>query len=83
LRFHRERDALITACLTRVPDPLDFGITILDEAGRIQRFWRSRRGARCSRTTVSTGIYVVEPEVFDYIPAGEKVDWSEDSSRRC
>jgi mannose-1-phosphate guanylyltransferase/phosphomannomutase len=27
---------------------------------------------------VNTGIYVVEPEVFDYIPAGEVVDWSED-----
>jgi mannose-1-phosphate guanylyltransferase / phosphomannomutase len=78
LRFHRERGALITACLTRVPDPLEFGITIVDEEGRIERFLEKPTWGQVFSDTVSTGIYVVEPEVFDYIPAGEKVDWSED-----
>ena len=32
--------------------------------------WRSRPGARSSRDTVNTGIYVMEPEVFDYVTAG-------------
>jgi mannose-1-phosphate guanylyltransferase/phosphomannomutase len=78
IAFHRERDALITACLARVPDPLEFGITILDEDGRIERFLEKPSWGQVFSDTVNTGIYVVEPEVFDYIPAGEIVDWSED-----
>jgi mannose-1-phosphate guanylyltransferase/phosphomannomutase len=78
IAFHRERDALITACLARVPDPLEFGITILDEDGRVQRFLEKPSWGQVFSDTVNTGIYVVEPEVFDYIPAGEVVDWSED-----
>jgi len=78
IAFHRERDALITACLARVPDPLEFGITILDEDGRVQRFLEKPSWGQVFSDTVNTGIYVVEPEVFDYIPAGEIVDWSED-----
>ncbi|HEX3828321.1 MAG TPA: sugar phosphate nucleotidyltransferase [Sporichthyaceae bacterium] len=78
LRFHKERQALVTACLTRVSDPLDFGITILGENGRIERFLEKPSWGQVFSDTVNTGIYVMEPEVFDFIPAGEQVDWSED-----
>ncbi|HKA67711.1 MAG TPA: nucleotidyltransferase family protein, partial [Actinomycetes bacterium] len=38
IRFHRERGALVTVCLKRVTNPLEFGITIIDEDGRVDRF---------------------------------------------
>ncbi|MGH8512377.1 MAG: nucleotidyltransferase family protein, partial [Gammaproteobacteria bacterium] len=36
--FHREKGALATVVLSRQPNPLDYGIVIADEEGRIERF---------------------------------------------
>src|ERR671937_779908 len=38
IRFHRDRDAAVTVVLKRVEDPLEFGIVIAGEEGRIERF---------------------------------------------
>ena len=37
---------------------------------------RSPRGARCSATPSTPGIFVLEPEIFDYIEADRPVDFS-------
>ena len=75
---HRERGALVTVCLTRVPDPVEFGIVITDEEQRIERFLEKPTWGQVFSDTVNTGIYVMEPEVFAHVPAGEPVDWSGD-----
>ena len=76
--FHKRNKALVTVCLTRVPDPLEFGITILDDDGQVQRFLEKPTWGQVFSDTVNTGIYVMEPEVFDYVKQGESVDWSGD-----
>jgi mannose-1-phosphate guanylyltransferase/phosphomannomutase len=78
VEFHRQRNAMVTVCLTRVPDPLEFGITILDEDARVQRFLEKPTWGQVFSDTVNTGIYVMEPEIFDYVKSGESVDWSAD-----
>lgn len=78
VRFHRENDALVTIGLNRVDDPLEFGIIIVDEQGRVQRFLEKPTWGQVFSDTVNTGIYVMEPEVLDAVPAGESVDWSGD-----
>lgn len=78
VRAHRERGALVTVCLTHVPDPLEFGIVITDEEQRIERFLEKPTWGQVFSDTVNTGIYVMEPEVFRYVTAGEQVDWSAD-----
>ncbi len=78
IRFHKDRGALVTVCLKRVTNPLEFGITIIDEDGRVDRFLEKPTWGEVFSDTVNTGIYVMEPEVFDYIEAGEIVDWSGD-----
>ncbi|HVE75052.1 MAG TPA: mannose-1-phosphate guanyltransferase, partial [Mycobacteriales bacterium] len=78
VRAHRERGALVTVCLTRVPDPLEFGIVITDEQQRIERFLEKPTWGQVFSDTVNTGIYVMEPEVFDHVPSGRSVDWSAD-----
>ena len=75
---HRKTGALVTACLTRVPDPLEFGIVIQDEEGRIERFLEKPTWGQVFSDTVNTGIYVMEPEVFDHVERGVPVDWSGD-----
>jgi mannose-1-phosphate guanylyltransferase/phosphomannomutase len=75
---HRERGALVTVCLTRVPDPLEFGIVVTDEAGRVERFLEKPTWGQVFTDTVNTGIYVMEPEVFEHVARGEQVDWAGD-----
>ena len=76
--FHKKQGALVTVGLARVPNPLEFGIVIADEEGRIQRFLEKPTWGQVFSDTVNTGIYVMEPEVLDKVPAGEQVDWSAD-----
>lgn len=78
VKFHKDKGALVTVCLTRVPDPLEFGITIVDDEHRVQRFLEKPTWGQVFSDTVNTGIYVMEPEVFDYVAQGEPVDWSGD-----
>jgi mannose-1-phosphate guanylyltransferase / phosphomannomutase len=76
--FHKKQGALVTVGLTRVPNPLEFGIIIADEDGRIQRFLEKPTWGQVFSDTVNTGIYVMEPEVLAEVAAGEQVDWSGD-----
>ena len=75
---HRAKGALVTVCLTRVPDPLEFGIVVTGEDGRVGRFLEKPTWGQVFTDTVNTGIYVMEPEVFAHVAQGESVDWSGD-----
>ena len=59
VEFHEEKGSEATMVLKSVENPLDFGIVITEEDGRISRFW-TRLGAGLS-DTVNTGIYLLEP----------------------
>ena len=78
VRYHKENGALVTVGLTRVPNPLEFGIIIVGEDGRIQRFLEKPTWGQVFSDTVNTGIYVMEPEVLAKVPPGVPVDWSAD-----
>ena len=78
VRYHKEQGALVTVGLARVPNPLEFGIIIVGEDGRIQRFLEKPTWGQVFSDTVNTGIYVMEPEVLAEVPAGETADWSAD-----
>ncbi len=65
IAFHKDNNALVTVALARVPDPLEFGIVIVDDDGKIQRFLEKPTWGQVFSDTVNTGIYVMEPEVLD------------------
>ena len=71
--FHKQREALVTIALKSVANPLEYGVVIVDDDGRIQRFLEKPGWGQVFSDTVNTGIYVLEPEVLDRIPAGEAV----------
>jgi mannose-1-phosphate guanylyltransferase / phosphomannomutase len=78
IAHHKRREALVTVCLTRVPDPLEFGITVLDDEDRVQRFLEKPTWGQVFSDTVNTGIYVMEPEVLDLVEPRTSVDWAAD-----
>ncbi len=76
IRFHREKGAAATLALKRVEDPLEFGIVITDDDGRIERFLEKPNWGQVFSDTINTGIYVLEPEVLDHIPDEGAYDFS-------
>ncbi len=78
IKFHKEKGSKATLVLTRVPNPVEFGVVITDEQLRIQRFLEKPSTSEIFSDTVNTGIYILEPEVLDYLPANQESDFSKD-----
>jgi len=76
IAFHEEHQAMATIGLTPVDNPLEFGIVITREDGSIERFLEKPTWGQVFSDTINTGIFVLEPEIFDYIPADRSVDFS-------
>src|SRR5213592_2566436 len=76
LDFHRQTGALATLALKRVPDPLEFGVVITSEDGRIERFLEKPSWGEVFSDTINTGIYALEPEVLEHIPPDQSSDFS-------
>ncbi len=76
--FHRRQGAMATLVLTRVSCPLEYGVVITRPDGVITRFLEKPAWGEVFSDTVNTGIYVLEPEVLDYIPPGQIFDFSKD-----
>lgn len=75
-RLHEDRGALATIGLTPVDDPLEFGIVITRDDGSIERFLEKPSWGQVFSDTVNTGIFMLEPEIFDHIESGRPVDFS-------
>lgn len=78
ISFHRAKGAVGTLVLTRVETPLEYGVVITGEDGRIVRFLEKPGWGEVFSDTVNTGIYVLEPEVLDFFAPGQKFDFSKD-----
>ena len=78
IAFHREKQSKATLILTRVPNPVEFGVVITDSEGRINRFLEKPSLSEIFSDTVNTGTYILEPEVLDYLPENEESDFSQD-----
>ncbi len=78
IAFHEQKQAQATLALTPVADPLQFGVVITDNDGRISKFLEKPDWGEVFSDTINTGIYILEPEVLDLIPANENRDWSKD-----
>jgi len=76
IEFHRERKAAVTIVLTRVPNPLQYGIVITEDDGRIVRFLEKPGWGEVFSDTINTGIYIIEPEVLSLIPPNQNYDFS-------
>ncbi|MDQ3108120.1 MAG: mannose-1-phosphate guanyltransferase [Actinomycetota bacterium] len=76
VKFHEENGAMATIGLKAMENPLEFGIVITNEDGSIERFLEKPTWGQVFSDTINTGIYVLEPEIFDYIDAGKPVDFS-------
>ena len=74
--FHKERGGLATVLLTRVDDPRRYGLVEIADDGRVAEFVE-KPGAEYAvpahGALINAGVYVLEPEVLDMIPAGRQL----------
>jgi mannose-1-phosphate guanylyltransferase / phosphomannomutase len=78
IAFHKQNQAQATIVLTRVPNPIDFGVVITDNNHRICRFLEKPSTSEVFSDTVNTGIYILEPAVLRYLPPNQEMDFSKD-----
>lgn len=79
LQFHKENNAIATMVLTPVDNPSHFGIAVLDDKNQIVKFLEKPSPHEVFSKIANTGIYVLEPEIFDYIKTKKgEVDFSQD-----
>ncbi|WP_456480284.1 sugar phosphate nucleotidyltransferase [Nautilia sp.] len=78
IEHHSLKNSKLTITLTSVENPLEFGIVITDEEGRIQKFLEKPSWGEVFSNTINTGIYIIEPEILSFIPKNEPFDFSKD-----
>ena len=76
--FHKEKNSKLSIGLTSVENPLQFGVVIANEDGVIEKFLEKPSWGEVFSDTINTGIYIIEPEILDYIPEGENFDFAKD-----
>jgi mannose-1-phosphate guanylyltransferase / phosphomannomutase len=78
VRFHQEQGPSATIGLVSVENPLEFGIVVTDDDGRVERFLEKPSWGQVFSDTINTGIYVLEPEVLRHVPTDRPYDFSKE-----
>ena len=76
VRWHREKGAIATVVMKSVPleEVPSYGVVVTDESGRIKAFQEKPSVEEALSTDINTGIYIFEPEIFNYIPSNQEYD---------
>lgn len=76
LDFHREKKGIATIVLVPVENPSAFGIADVDRNFKVVRFLEKPKPEEYFSNLANTGIYILEPQILDYIPKGSTYDFS-------
>ena len=76
VRQHKEKGAIATIVMKSVPlmQVPSYGVVVTDDTGRIKSFQEKPKVEEALSTNINTGIYIFEPEIFNYIPSGQEFD---------
>jgi mannose-1-phosphate guanylyltransferase len=76
VKQHKGKGAIATVITKKVPkeDVSSYGVVVTNDEGRILSFQEKPSVEEALSTEINTGIYIFEPEIFDYIPAKEEYD---------
>jgi len=76
--FHKKKKSKLSIGLTSVENPLQFGVVIANEEDKIEKFLEKPSWGEVFSDTINTGIYVIEPEILDFIPDNKNFDFAKD-----
>lgn len=78
IKRHKESGATASMGLKAIPkeEVIHMGVVVTDEKGKILEFQEKPPIEEAKSNMVNTGIYIFEPELFDYIPADTFYDFA-------
>jgi mannose-1-phosphate guanylyltransferase len=76
VKWHKSKGSIATIITKSVPleEVSSYGVVVTDEDGRVKAFQEKPSVEEAKSTNINTGIYIFEPEVFNYIPSGVEYD---------
>ena len=76
VRRHKEKGSIATIVMKSVPikQVPSYGVVVTDDTGKIKSFQEKPKVEEALSTDINTGIYIFEPEIFNYIPSGQEFD---------
>lgn len=76
VKWHKSKGSIATVIMRSVPreEVVSYGIVVTDASGRVRAFQEKPAVDEALSTNISTGIYIFEPEVLNYIPSGQTFD---------
>ena len=69
---------MATLAVKKVTDTREYGVVLHDRAGRITGFQEKPEPEEALSDLGNCGIYIFEPQIFDYFPDRPFVDWAQD-----
>jgi mannose-1-phosphate guanylyltransferase/phosphomannomutase len=78
MQFHKQRGGVATLVLKKTTTPLEYGCVVTDGDGRIRRFIEKPSWGEVCSDSVNTGIYILEPQILDYILEDTNYDFGKD-----
>jgi mannose-1-phosphate guanylyltransferase/mannose-1-phosphate guanylyltransferase/phosphomannomutase len=75
---HRRSGGIATLATKRVPNVSEYGVVVTDGDGRVSGFQEKPDPSEALSDLANCMIYVFEPEIFDYYPGPDPVDFALD-----
>ena len=75
---HRQAGGVATLAVKQVADTREYGVVLHDRDGRITGFQEKPAPEEALSDLGNCGIYVFDPQIFDYFPERPFVDWAKD-----
>ncbi len=76
VKWHKTKGSIATIITKSVPqeEVSSYGVVVTDDDNRVKAFQEKPSTEEALSTNINTGIYIFEPEVFNYIPSGIEYD---------
>jgi mannose-1-phosphate guanylyltransferase len=75
IEAHKQHGSIATMAVKEVDDPSLYGVVVADDEGRVVGFQEKPSREEARSRLCNCGIYVFEPAILDYIPAGRFDDF--------
>ena len=78
MAFHAVHRSAATLVLCRHPAPLEYGLVLTDEEGRVERFIEKPAWSQVITNQINTGIYLLSRRAMELVPQGVPYDFAQD-----
>ena len=75
MRFHKKNQSTATLIVTKISDPREYGLVSFDKDGKIEGFLEKPDYSQASTSFANTGIYILSPRIFRFIPSDSFYDF--------